>query len=504
MLAAVYPGGPFLFEVIMKRLIIVATALVSVFISQAFANDFTVKTDDVPYSEVGGKKSVGYFARPEVDGNLPAIVLIHEWWGLNEDIRSKAREFAKLGYVALAVDMYAGKSTTNPSEARKLAGEVRGNMEAAQQNLRDAVETLKKSKHVDPNRIASIGWCFGGGWSYQMAKNNLGVKASVIYYGFFNPEDDLKKMRAEIIGHFAENDRAIRVDNVKEFQAKLKTTAGDHEIYIYPNTSHGFASRKGNNPVYNSDAAELAWKRTREFLEKHVVNATSAQKSASTATPDRVPAELKGLSGMLVGRLVSKDVEKGEFVIAVDYVPRVWRNNKAEKPRNAIGKTFAVHGVTGKWLDNLLLLKPGETMQVEVNHQRGDRFRFPGEMLEKAQPFDPKRYPIPTDEFRGFRGVVSGTVEEKFENSRELTLKVEDIKDTFKGSKAKDAETIIGKRITVAGFWVGKLRQPFDDMNPGDSIRVGLVHRVSDSDHFSVSETVDIVKSVSEISAKTN
>ena len=88
---------------------------------------------------------------------------------------------------------------------------------------------------------------------------------------FLNPEDDLKKMRAEIIGHFAENDRAIRIDNVKEFQAKLKTLNGDHEIYIYPNTSHGFASRKGNNPIYNEAAAELAWKRTLEFLEKHVV-----------------------------------------------------------------------------------------------------------------------------------------------------------------------------------------------------------------------------------------
>ena len=80
--------------------------------------------------------------------------------------------------------MYAGESTTDPTEAGRLAGSVRSNMEAAQQNLRDAIDMLKKSKHVDPERIASIGWCFGGGWSYQMAKNNLGVKASVIYYGF--------------------------------------------------------------------------------------------------------------------------------------------------------------------------------------------------------------------------------------------------------------------------------------------------------------------------------
>lgn len=234
--------------------------------------DESVRTDEVEYGQINGEKTVGYFARPEKEGKLPAIILIHEWWGLNDHIRAKAREFAKLGYVAFAIDMYAGKSTTNPDEARKLAGAVRGDMESAQKNLRDAIAKLKESPHVDADRIASIGWCFGGGWSYQMAKNNLGVKASVIYYGFFNPEDDLQKMRAEIIGHFAENDRAIRIDNVKEFQAKLKTLNGDHEIYIYPNTSHGFASRKGDNPIYDEEAAELAWKRTKEFLDKHVVN----------------------------------------------------------------------------------------------------------------------------------------------------------------------------------------------------------------------------------------
>jgi carboxymethylenebutenolidase len=236
------------------------------------AAEVAIRTDEVPYSDAGGTKVVGYFARPDVEGRQPAIVLIHEWWGLNDDIKSKARDFARLGYVALAVDLYGGKSTTDPNQARELAGAVRNQMEVAQQNLRDAVQLLKQSPHVDAERMAAIGWCFGGGWSYQMAKNNLGVKASVIYYGFFNPEDDLQKMRAGIIGHFAENDRAIRVDTVKEFQAKLKTLGGDHEIYIYPNTTHGFASRKGANPEYNEQAAELAWQRTLAFLKKHVVD----------------------------------------------------------------------------------------------------------------------------------------------------------------------------------------------------------------------------------------
>ena len=97
-----------------------------------------------------------------------------------------------------------------------------------------------------------------------MARNALGVRASVIYYGRFNPADDLSRMRAVIIGHFAERDRGIRVDRVREFQATLKTLEGEHEIYIYPNTHHGFAN--STSPIYNQPAAEQAWERTIDFL----------------------------------------------------------------------------------------------------------------------------------------------------------------------------------------------------------------------------------------------
>ena len=184
--------------------------------------------------------------------------MIHEWWGLNDDIRSKADAFAKEGYVAFAVDLYRGESTTDPGRAGELAGNVRANMEEAFANLKAAIGYLQKQQQVDAKRLASIGWCFGGGWSYEIAKNNLGTKVSVIYYGMFNPADDLQKMRAEIIGHFADNDRMIAIDRVNEFQARLKTTQGAHEIYIYPNTTHGFASRKGANPQYNEQAALLS------------------------------------------------------------------------------------------------------------------------------------------------------------------------------------------------------------------------------------------------------
>jgi carboxymethylenebutenolidase len=255
--------------------IVSVIALVCAFTGWAFAETQKVGgqespgivTETVAYTPEGDIK--GYLARPADKKPHPALILIHEWWGLNDNIRENARKFAQQGYVALAVDLYKGQMATTPEEAMKLAGSVRENMDAALANLKAAVAYLRKqSDTVISERMASVGWCFGGGWSYQMAKNNLGVKGSVIYYGRFNPKDDLSKMRATILGHFAENDRMIRIDTVKELQVKLKTLSGDHELYIYPNTGHGFANPEGQ--AYDRDAAELAWERTLTFLKKYL------------------------------------------------------------------------------------------------------------------------------------------------------------------------------------------------------------------------------------------
>ncbi|MCP5047820.1 MAG: dienelactone hydrolase family protein [bacterium] len=253
-----------------KSIIIVMVMLVLSTFNQPslWAGENKIVTEEVAYY-TGHDDIKGYLARPKDAKPAPAIILIHEWWGLTDWIRGNARKFAELGYVALAVDLYNGKSTDDRQKARELMMGVQNNMDEAFSNLKAAVAYLKgKPKWVIKDRMSSIGWCFGGGWSYNMAKNNLGVKASVIYYGYFNPKDDLKKMRAMILGNFGEKDRGISVDNVKEFQVTLKTLSGDHEIYIYENAGHGFARPGGS--AYNKEAADLAWKRTVKFLKKHL------------------------------------------------------------------------------------------------------------------------------------------------------------------------------------------------------------------------------------------
>ncbi|MES9903165.1 MAG: dienelactone hydrolase family protein, partial [Sedimenticola sp.] len=232
-------------------------------IQSATVSATEITTETIQYSADG---AMGFLAKPVEGKNLPAMILIHEWWGLNDNIRENARRFAKQGYVALAVDMYGGKVAQSRDQAKVLAGAVRKDKVAAFANLNAALDYLRaQGGSVDTSRLASVGWCFGGGWSYQVAKNNLGVKSSVIYYGFFNPADDLSIMRTTILGHFGEKDRAIKVDNAREFQAKLKTMDGNHEVYIYPNAGHAFANDGGKN--FDQEAADLAWERTLAFLD---------------------------------------------------------------------------------------------------------------------------------------------------------------------------------------------------------------------------------------------
>jgi len=210
----------------------------------------------------------GYVVIPENAENAPALILIHEWWGLNDEIRSKADRFAADGYVVLAVDLYGGESTERARTAMRLAGGVRKDPEEALNNLRAAAAYLRELPETDGERLGSVGWCFGGGWSYQIAKNDIGAKTSVIYYGRFNPKDDLSRMRTKIIGHFGEDDRSIRVSTVREFQAQLRANSEEHEIFIYPNAGHSFSNP--NSSSYNEEAAERAYLRTINFLERHL------------------------------------------------------------------------------------------------------------------------------------------------------------------------------------------------------------------------------------------
>ena len=205
-------------------------------------------------------------------------------------------------------------------------------------------------------------------------------------------------------------------------------------------------------------------------------------------TPDAFPEGVGGLSGMLVGRLLTKDVERGRFVVNVDAVSRVWRNNKAKAPKSAVGKNIEVDGVSGKWLDVLLLVKKGETLEFEAQHRGGDRLTFPGELLRKVAPYDPEDYPELPEDFRGFKGAVSAKIIKKDRETFELIVEVNRVIDTWKQNRAKKPESIEGKAMMLAGFW--RRKEQYHALKVGDQIEVGLQHITPRSDFLTVAEFV--------------
>lgn len=204
-------------------------------------------------------------------------------------------------------------------------------------------------------------------------------------------------------------------------------------------------------------------------------------------TSDQLPEGIQNFNGMVVGRLQEKDVERGTFVVSVDAVPRVWRNSKAENPKSIVGKTVTIDGVFGRFLDVLVVMRPGETIEFECKHA-GDHLTFPGELLRKVAPFKPEDYPVLPEGFRGFRGVVAAVVMRKDPETLELIIQVDKVLDRFADSDAKQPESIVGKQLMLAGFW--NRREAFHDLKVGDRIEAGMQHLGRQSDHMSVTESI--------------
>ena len=229
----------------------------------------TVDSETLAYADVDNELVYGYLAYPSgMTEPLPAIVMIHEWWGLNDNIRAMANRFAAEGYMVLAVDLYGGETAAYAGAARVKMLEVVENSEQAQDNLRQAVGFLNIA---GAPAIASLGWCFGGGWSLKSAMLfPEELDATVIYYGqVTNDDEKLRVIESPLLGFFGGADRGISVDSVNAFEAALQRLRKDHEIHIYPDVGHAFANPTGNN--YNPDAAEDAWNRTLEFLARNLL-----------------------------------------------------------------------------------------------------------------------------------------------------------------------------------------------------------------------------------------
>ena len=201
---------------------------------------------------------------PAGKGPFPALIVIHEWWGLNDWVKEQASKLADQGYVALAIDLYRGKVATTPDLAHEI---MRGVPEdRASRDLRAAFDFLASQPNVKKDRIGSIGWCMGGGYSLDTALLEPTLAAAVINYGHLATDPaELKKISAPILGIFGGQDRGIAVEDVKKFGLAVDQLGKKIEIKIYPDAGHAFEN-PNNKQGYRADDAADAWQRTVAFL----------------------------------------------------------------------------------------------------------------------------------------------------------------------------------------------------------------------------------------------
>lgn len=209
----------------------------------------------------------GYLVTPAGDGPFPGVIVIHEWWGLNDQVKEEAHKLAAEGYLALAVDLYRGRLAASSDEAHELS---RGLPEdRARRDLQAAFEFLAARSDVRPDRIGSLGWCMGGGYSLQLALEEPRLAAAVIYYGRLATEESaLSRLRAPLLGLFGEEDGGIPARSVRAFEAALEKLGKPAQIHLYPGAGHAFAN--ATRPSYRQQAAEDAWKKTLAFLAENL------------------------------------------------------------------------------------------------------------------------------------------------------------------------------------------------------------------------------------------
>lgn len=240
----------------------------------AGADTLDVATETVAYASMARSGFVeGVLARPAgVEEPLPGVIVIHEWWGLNDNVVDMAKRIAAEGYAVLAVDLYGGESAATPDEAMALMRAATASPERLADNLRQAYAYLADQQGA--SRVAVLGWCFGGGQSLQAAlAMPTDLSAAVLYYG--QPVTDpvrLAALQMPVLGLFGGADSSIPTDTVAAFEQGLDAAGVPNEIVIYPGAAHAFANPSGER--YDAAAAADAWRRTTVFLAEHLRGAS--------------------------------------------------------------------------------------------------------------------------------------------------------------------------------------------------------------------------------------
>lgn len=247
---------------------VLGLALIPGWAGLAAAEEPKVHAEMVTFA--GGSGPIkGYLARPEGDGPFPAIVLVHEWWGLSDWVKQNANRFAAQGYVALAVDLYGGKATDDPQVAHELMRAL--DQSEAVNDLKGGVAYLQAQPFVAKGKkLGVIGWCMGGGYARELAEASEAIGPTAICYGSITTEPQaLARLKDKpILGIFGADDRGIPAAKVEQFGQLLKKQGTMAHVWIYPHAGHAFMRPGG--PQYSEKAALEAWEKIDQFFQQHL------------------------------------------------------------------------------------------------------------------------------------------------------------------------------------------------------------------------------------------
>lgn len=214
-----------------------------------------------------------------IEGKRPGILVVHEWWGHNDYARKRARMLAKLGYTALAVDMYGeGKTANHPEDAGKFAGAVGGNLPLAKARFDSALENLKQQSNVDPDKLAAVGYCFGGGIVINMARMGTELDGVVSFHGSIATKTPAKEgdIKTRIRAYNGAADPFVTAEQIKAFEVEMNNAGADYKFINYPDAKHSFTNpgadevgKKFKLPLaYNKKADEDSWRSMQEFFKE--------------------------------------------------------------------------------------------------------------------------------------------------------------------------------------------------------------------------------------------
>lgn len=220
----------------------------------------------------------GYLAYDEAPkGKRPGVLVVHEWWGLNDYARKRARMVAELGYTALAVDMYGdGKQAMHPDDAKKFSSELMKDFDVSKARFMAAMEFLKQQASVDPTRIAAIGYCMGGGVVLNMARQGVDLKGVASFHGSLTPVKPAQPggVKAKVLVLHGADDKFIPAEQIEAFKQEMKSAGADFQFISYPGAVHSFTNpeadelgKKYNMPIaYNAQADKKSWDELKKFL----------------------------------------------------------------------------------------------------------------------------------------------------------------------------------------------------------------------------------------------